>query len=305
VAGIGVLGVPTNSAGRTDGVARGPAALRDAGLLEALRRHGEVHDYGDVPLPSPSPDRDPLSHVIDPRGLEAMVAGVRDAVASILRDDRFPLALGGDCPLLLGCLAAGERGSIGLLFVDGHEDAYPPERSRTGEAADMELGLALGSVDVPWSVELGELLPLVDPGDVRVLGARDAATLRAEGVPSIADLVELVDGDALAADPARETGAACDALGAAWWFHLDLDVLGAAALPAVDYPQEGGLGWEEIEAVALAALAAAPIGRDVTIFNPDLDPDGANARRIVRFLGAAARSIVTTTRTAGGAPDAR
>jgi prepilin-type processing-associated H-X9-DG protein len=34
-------------------------------------------------------------------------------------------------------------GRIGMLFVDGHEDVYTPHESTFGEAADMELGLAL------------------------------------------------------------------------------------------------------------------------------------------------------------------
>lgn len=32
----------------------------------------------------------------------------------------------------------------GLIFVDGHEDAWDPHRSGTGEAADSEIALALG-----------------------------------------------------------------------------------------------------------------------------------------------------------------
>ena len=71
---IGVLGVPSNSAGAIDGVARGPIVLREEGLVDILRRHAEVHDYGDVRLPDPSPARDARSHVIDPDGLGALVA---------------------------------------------------------------------------------------------------------------------------------------------------------------------------------------------------------------------------------------
>jgi len=250
MAAIGLLGVPTNSAGTIDGVARAPAALRDAGLLEALRRDGEVHDYGDVTLPDPSPERDAGTLLIDPRGLATMVARVRDSVASILANEHFPLVIGGDCPLLLGCLAAaGRPGPLGLLFVDGHEDAYRPEQSSTGEAADVELAFALGMVDVSWSSELAGILPLVAPADVRVLGARDAGLLEVEGVPSVADRLPVVDGDRLAADPAGETEAACASLPDPWWFHLDLDVLSTGALPAVDYQQDGGLGWEELGGV--------------------------------------------------------
>jgi arginase len=289
---IGLLGVPSNSSGRTDGVARAPAALREAGLLEALREHGDVHDYGDVTLPDPSPERDDVTLLIDPGGLVTLAVQVRDAVASILSDGRFPLVIGGDCPLLLGCLAAARKhGRIGLLFVDGHEDAYLPAQSSTGEAADMELALALGMVDVSWSPELATILPLVGPADVRVLGARDAGLLGAEGVPSLGDRLSVIDGAHLVADPGGETAATCASLTDPWWFHLDLDVLSTAALPAVDYPQDGGLGWEELGIVAETALRAGPVGWDVTIYNPDMDPRRAHARRIVGSLGPAVRAI--------------
>lgn len=276
----------------TDGVARGPTALREAGLLEALRQHEEVHDYGDVMVPDPSPERDTETHLIDPHGLATLVLDVRDAVATILNNGHFPLVIGGDCPLLLGCLAAaGRHGPMGLLFVDGHEDAYLPEQSSTGEAADMELAFALGMVDVSWSPDVATMLPLVAPVGVRVLGPRDAGLLDAEGVPSLAGHLPVVDGARLAADPVGETERACLPLGDPWWFHLDLDVLSTEALPAVDYQQDGGLGWEELSAVAATALDAGPVGWDVTIFNPDMDPQRDHARRIVRFMGSAIREI--------------
>jgi arginase len=283
---IGLLGVPTNSAGTIDGVARGPLVLREEDLVGVLRRHAEVHDYGDVTLPEPSPVRDARSHVIDQDGLGALVARVRDAVDPILDNGRFPLIIGGDCPLLLGCLAtASGGGRIGLLFVDGHEDAYLPEQSSTGEAADMELAFALGMADTSWSPELATMLPLVEPADVRILGPRDAELLRAEGVASLRDRVALVDGESLEADPARIAAEACASLPDPWWFHLDLDVLSRQALPAIDYPQPGGLGWDELAVVASTAMSADPRGWDVTIYNPDLDPERVHARRIVRFIG--------------------
>src|SRR5512132_2056896 len=286
---IGLLGVPTNSAGTSDGVARAPLVLREAGLVAALHRHAKVHDYGDVTLPYPSPTRASRSHVIDPDGLDALVARVRDAVATILDHGHLPLVIGGDCPLLLGCLSASSgRDRVGLLFVDGHEDAYLPIQSSTGETADMELAFALGMADASWSGELSTLLPLVAPTDVRILGARDADLLRAEGVASLRDTVALVDGERLAADPARIASAACASLPRPWWFHLDLDVLSTEALPAIDYPQPGGLGWDELVAVTTTALRADPRGWDVTIYNPDLDPSRVHARRIVRFL----RSVI-------------
>lgn len=282
---IGLLGVPTNSAGTISGVARAPSTLREVGLVDALREDTDVHDYGDVMPPDPSPERDPMTHLIDRDGLIALVARVRDAVASILDNGHFPLVIGGDCPLLLGCLAAAKSHErIGLLFVDGHEDAYLPVQSSTGEAADTELAFALGMADASWSPELAAMLPLVAPADVRILGARDAALLRAEGVASLGDRLALVDGDRLSAEPAGAAAEAVSHLPDPWWFHLDLDVLSTDALPAIDYPQPGGLGWNELSLVVTTALGGNPAGWDITIYNPDLDPERIHAQRIVRFI---------------------
>ncbi len=48
--------------------------------------------------------------------------------------------------LLLGAMVAcgSPFGRVGLRFVDGHQDAWDPWAWPTGEAADSELGLALG-----------------------------------------------------------------------------------------------------------------------------------------------------------------
>jgi arginase len=285
---IGLLGVPTNSAGTISGVARAPTTLREVGLVDALRQHTDVHDYGDVTLPDPSPERDPVTHLIDHHGLIAMVTRVREAVTSILDNGHFPLVIGGDCPLLLGCLAAAKNlKRIGLLFVDGHEDAYLPVQSSTGEAADSELAFALGMADASWSPELAAVLPLVAPADVRILGARDAGLLRAEGVASLGDRIPLVDGDHLPAEPDVATAEAVSHLPDPWWFHLDLDVLSTEALPAIDYPQPGGLGWNELSVVVTTAMGANPTGWDITIYNPDLDPERIHARRIVDFIRSA------------------
>jgi arginase len=288
---IGLLGVPSNSSGRRDGVAGAPAALREAGLVHALDELDDVRDYGDVGLPQATPERDADTKLIDPDGFVAVMTQVRAAVETILKDGRFPLVIGGDCPLLLGCLAAARADdAIGLLFVDGHEDAYTPESSPTGEGADMELAFALGLVDAGWSSELSAAIPIVEAADVRILGARDAPVLSAEGVPTLAERLALVDGDRLVADPSRITREAASTLPTPWWLHLDLDVLSTEALPAVDYPQPGGLGWTELELVVATALGGDPIGWDVTIYNPDLDPDRTHARRIVRFLASAVMS---------------
>ncbi len=57
-------------------------------------------------------------------------------------------------------------------------------------------------------------------------------------------------------------------------------------LPAVSYPQSLGLDWDELVAL-VRPLVAAPnlLGVSVADFNPDRDPDGTHAARVVEALG--------------------
>ncbi len=63
------------------------------------------------------------------------------------------------------------------------------------------------------------------------------------------------------------------------WVHLDADILDAALLPAVDSPEPGGLTFGELSNLLRALLgSAAAVGLEITVFDPDLDPDGRVAR---------------------------
>jgi arginase len=72
---------------------------------------------------------------------------------------------------------------------------------------------------------------------------------------------------------------------AGFWVHLDVDVLDPSVLPAVDSPDPGGLLPDELTAL-LSALVASPscAGVQVTVFDPDLDPDGSQAALLTDIL---------------------
>lgn len=293
---LALITVPYTSTGLTTGEARAPDALRAAGLLEALRGAGaDVADYGDVTFAPPRPERDSHSGIIAPEALTSMVLAVRAAVARATAAGRLPIVVGGECPLLLGCLAATRdtHGRVGLLFVDGHEDAWPPHASTTGEAADMELGIALGLSDPVGLPSLAPLLPVLEPRDVVLIGPRDQAEIAAAGIPSLTGTIPWYSDVAVPRAGAIDVGkSAAEHLrteAGHWWFHLDLDVLSNEALGAVRYPQPGGLRWVDLEHLTIAALGVPFVaGVDLTIYNPDLDPEGSDAARIVQFVAAMA-----------------
>ena len=290
---LAIIGVPYNSAGVTTAEALAPSVLRAEGLIDALAQHNDVADYGDIEItPKPASRRDRESGVIAPETLLGMVMATRAAVTRAYQDRRMPVLIGGDCPVLLGGLLAA-RDQLGhgpaLLFVDGHEDSYPPKDSLTGEAADMELGLALGFTKLTGLDELGTLLPLVNPHEVVLLGPRDRAEVEADGIRSIGTRVVVLDDTEMRAAGIGVTVQSWldqfQHQPGRFWFHLDWDVLSTDDMPAVSYPQPGGLTWGEVDEIARAAIHADHlIGIDTTIYNPQLDRDRSVARRIVAFL---------------------
>jgi arginase len=287
---VELIGVPTNSSGTVDGVARAPAVLREHGLSAALTSRPGFTDAGDLALPAPQSRRGP-SGLLAEDALITMIGRVCEAVRAARGRGRFPLLLGGDCPVMLGALAAlqYEQGRPGLLFIDGHEDAWPPLASPTGEAADCELGLALGLFDAVLDPRLRGVLPRIRAADVIAIGPRDQDELAAAGVPTLAGQLRALIRPA--GFRAVKGAAAAALLPAPWWLHTDLDVLASTELAAVDYPQPGGLTWEQLTEITSAALMSPGCaGWSVCIYNPDLDPGRVGADDIISYITKATAS---------------
>jgi arginase len=150
-----------------------------------MARRPGFSDAGDLVLPDPQPVRGPSGLLAEDAPV-AMIERVREAVGAARRSNRFPVLVGGDCPVILGALAAlhAESGGAGLLFIDGHEDAWPPRLSPTGEAADCELGLALRQFDTSLTPRLRGVLPRIQAADVCAVGPRDASRASADTIIS-------------------------------------------------------------------------------------------------------------------------
>jgi len=273
---------PLDSSGTSRGEERAPAALRQAGLFKRLGADVVVVTEALIR----NPGRDPTTGMIAVHEVLGATSAIAAAVRTVLADGgRKPLVVGGDCTVLLGVFLALPRG-VRLWFVDGHADFEDGESSTTGEAADMDLAILTGYG--PAGI-FDDRPPLVDPGSVTLLGHRpdhvsaEVARENARIDPAI---------HALTADEVRNHGAAAVGReiageGQPTWLHVDLDVLDERALPAVTYRQPGGLGWEDVIALA-GPLAGASrlVGVSIADFNPDLDPTGRHARQVADTFAA-------------------
>lgn len=265
--------------------------LRESGLLARMHSSGvSVRDTGDVAVGSPQPLRDALTGLLAIGSLQATTVGLTDAVAGTIAAQQIPLVLGGDCAVLVGAIAgaASREATPGLIFIDGHEDAWPPLVSHSGEVADSELGLLLGINQLDPASVLARGLHILPGANVAVLGPRDEREISASGIPSIADRVGVfLDASGLVndLDSGKTVAQNFASRGLSWWLHVDLDVLSTAALPAVDYLQPGGLSWEQLKTLVFGATSTdGCIGVSVCIYNPDLDPDRVGAASVVEFL---------------------
>src|SRR5688572_7101433 len=106
MAKIKVLGYPSSAGAYCVGVEHAPAALRDAGLIGALRAVGhQVDDLGDLAVHLWKPDRKrPLAQNLEEE--VGALSALADAAAPLVATDARLLVLGGSCTVALGLCAA-------------------------------------------------------------------------------------------------------------------------------------------------------------------------------------------------------
>ncbi|HEV2678539.1 MAG TPA: arginase family protein [Aliidongia sp.] len=286
------LGLRPLRPGHIPGAWRAPQALKDAGL-ERLLNPAEIVE---LPRPTYSFEPEPDTRIGNGREIRRFSTVLAEAVSAALVRRRFPLVVGGDCSVLLGCLLGARRhGACGLVHVDGHSDFFNPGNydpaSRLGSVAGMDLALATGRGEALLTDWGTGVTPLVADRDVVQIGEREACDGN-YAFPDIHDTVirRMEIGRFHRLGP---EAAAAEALGALdgpsrLWLHVDLDVLDQLVMPAVDSPGTPGMTYTELEHLVKTLRASGRIvGADVTIYDPDLDPDGRHARAIARCIGEA------------------
>lgn len=274
------LGLRAPVPGAVPGCHKLAGALREQGLL---RRLG-AREGGVVVAPRYDPgDWRPGDGVFHADRIAAYSRRLADRLEQHVRAGEFPVVLGGDCSIALGTALALRRiGRFGLAYFDGHDDFRHPGNAPAGVGAaggeDVALVTGRGQRDL---TDLEGLGPSLADEDVWLLGLRDPANEPDSAQP---ELDRLGIGYAAVADVRRDGPQAVARAALArladheldgFWLHIDADVLDPSVMPAVDSPDPGGLTLDELRAL-LGPLARSPrcAGFQLTIYDPDLDPDG-------------------------------
>ncbi len=217
--------------------------------------------------------------VFNAAAIASYTVKLADRIERHVRAGEFPVVLGGDCSVQLGASLALRRvGRYGLAAIDASPDfRHPGNSDRIGAAGGEEVALGTGRGQEDLT-DLEGLKPYLRDEDVRFFGIRDAfeedrAELAGLKIPvvTVGDVREW-GADALA----RATAQAFETPEIdGFWVHLDADCLDPSVMPAVDSPDPDGLQPAELVAL-LRPLLASPscAGLNVTIYDPDLDPEG-------------------------------
>ena len=285
---IALIGAPSSAAAFAPGIEKAPAALRAAGLIERLQSFGyEVNDFGDCPLHLFADDDEHKRA----RNLPAIVASLNDLkprAELAVKSGALVLVLGGDCTQIIGLLTGARRyyRQVSLLWFDGDADLNTPASTPSGRLDGMALATIIGKGS-PELVRFWGEPQIVREPDTVLFGvdrlddpekeflARSpvrhnlASDIRAKGaLKSAQHALEQLHADS------RE-----------FMLHLDMDVIARDEFPAVSVPRSGGLSFAEVQTALLEFTKHKNLlGLDVAQYNPDLDPDGSGAKKLIDLL---------------------
>ncbi len=281
---IALIGAPVDMGAGMRGCGMGPAALRVAGLAEALTGLGHpVRDLGDLAAA-------PLAafRLNGQARAAAEIAGwtrrLESAAYEALAEDCLPVFMGGDHALSMGTVsgaarhAASQNRPLFVLWLDAHADFNTPATSPSGNMHGMPVAFFTG--DKGFDGILPANRPLVQPQNVHILGVRsiDRAERRAlaDAGINVHDMRALDEHGVIA--PVR---ALCEQVrreNGLLHVSLDADFLDPQLAPGVGTPVSGGATYREAHLIMeMLADYGLVSSLDLVELNPFLDERGKSA----------------------------
>jgi arginase len=277
---IAILGAPLDLGAGRRGVDMGPSAMRLAGLGSRIAALGYVvEDLGNVFVEQQESTPSGPENAKYLAQISSACASLADMVDRAVREDRFPLVLGGDHSVATGTVAGvahafrQRQEKIGLVWIDAHADMNTPETSPSGNVHGMPLACCIGEGPPELTGILG-YAPKVEPGNVALVGVRDVdvserSHVRRSGVNAFT----MRDIDERGLRDVMEQALALAGDGAAGiHLSLDMDVVDPDEAPGVGTPVRGGITYREAHlAMEIICDSGRLCSMEVVEVNPVLD----------------------------------
>ncbi|MBO9658613.1 MAG: arginase family protein [Chitinophagaceae bacterium] len=275
------LGLKEPTPGHEPGVKKLPSWLNQHGF------HSLIDPVATLTLQPP-----PYSMNLDKdsgvRNADAIIEYAKkqaDLLQEVISSRSFALILGGDCSILIGsALALKREGRYGLFYIDGHHDFMLPALSGTGGAAGMDTAIITGHGH-PKLTDIEGLQPYFKEEHVWCIGNREydeeyVTPIKKSSIHYL-DLIAFRKQGAGKCVEEFLSMTRSEKLDG-FMIHLDVDVLNDEIMPAVDSRTEDGMSYAELDAILTPLLRSQnAVGIEITILDPELDPDGTYTRQFV------------------------
>ncbi len=289
--GVSLIGVPTDVGAGTLGARMGPAALRVAGVAQAIAQFGiDVKDCGNLDGPA-----NPWTTAVNGfRHLPEVVQWNRllhDAMYAELRAGRLPIMLGGDHCLGIGSISAVARHcrdtgkKLRVLWFDAHADFNTATLTPSGNIHGMPVACLCGQGPQEL-IEIGGHVPAISPKQIRQIGIRSVDEGEKRLVHDMG--IEVFDMryiDEMGMRHAMELALALVDANTHLHVSLDVDFLDPTIAPGVGTTVRGGPTYREAQ---LCMEMIADTGRlaslDVVELNPALDVRNQTAELAVDLI---------------------
>jgi len=289
-----IVGAPLDLGAENLGVDMGPSAFRYQDLVKKLESTGmAINDLGDVRCKRRSevPVGNPKLRYLDE------VVRVNEAIAmkteSIMNQQGKALVLGGDHSICLGAVSGASvalEGNIGLIYFDAHGDMNTDESSMTGNIHGMHLASLMGFGAKELTEVFGEGVK-IRPENLLHIGGCDLDQaeidlMKRENLQTFTILDLLTQNMAPLFPMIDALSKKVDNI----WVSLDLDAIDALYAPGAGMPNQKGLTYREIAAIAeYIGKHCNVVGVDVVEYNPLQDIDrktaGLATELIATFFG--------------------
>ena len=289
---IGVIGVPYNTGSKGLNIEEGAKALRNAGIVDALRLFSEVVDFGDINVSLPPPDRS-NPKLLSPDQVEVLCKALAAKVKATINAGCFPFIVGGDCSMLMGIIEGlrSLNAKLGMVYMDAHGDFNTPETTPSGIIGGMDVAIVAGRGPEKLTAMFGHS-PLLPEENIVLYGVRDLDPLEAEALAESKvrvyrrEKIRTQGAENVAKEILRYLKPRCGHL----YLHVDLDVLDESVCSAQGLPVPDGVSKGEFLST-FKALAKSGKLRGVTLaaFDAAKDFDGSQARTVVGLVSEALR----------------
>lgn len=256
---VRIVAVPYRYDERDEGLGRGPQALLEGGLIEALHERGvDTRDVVTSELREEERTDGPIAVNIGRLG-----ANVGNLVAAGRDQNDHVLVLAGDDTASVGVISGlqksrGAAHRIGVIWLDAHGDFNTPETSVSNILAGMPLAILAGLAGPLWR-EAAMLAATVPTDRMLVAGVRELDDNEEQLLRST-DVKLLRHAEAVSDDMfAEATQRLADKVDEIY-VHIDLDVLDPSLVPSSSTPSPRGMSLRQLERLLQQAFATGKVG---------------------------------------------